>query len=190
MNYYILEFQKSHFSNEFFFDLKFVPFKGSDSIAPLFAVSYELDLSKVNFIFEAVFEDVIERNYLSNNKSWVILSKKLLDEINKFPNTCTSYPISIKIGDELHQDAFFLVVPPILSDTLNHEESIFQPHPLRKNKIYNVEKLMLKAIDKHEPIFRIKEYPTPLFISKKLKITLNLELLNGLSIISTENYHW
>jgi len=186
---YVLDYTKDHFTDDLFFDAKFIPFKGSEDIAPTFLVSSQVDLEKATFKFRAVFKNYKERDFLSNNRNWPLFSKDLYDVISKFSLPYKAFNAEVQDQNGKPIEKKFLAVQiDEVSNLVDREKSKFTPDEMFPNSFSIIEKLVFKP--KLPALFRIEEYPQLLFITESLKEAIDKAHLKGLEITEVNSYNW
>jgi hypothetical protein len=80
-----------------------------------------------------------------------------------------------------------LVVPK--SGFFDWENSVYEPHPRLPNRVYSIDKLVLKRTnDNYSPLFRLSAYPSKLFVSGKARMALEHAGIKGVVFEEIENY--
>jgi hypothetical protein len=190
-NIYVLDYTKNHLTSEKYVDAMFIDFPGSANISPVYLTSKKLDLTQENLTLRLNFETFSDINFLSNNRTWPIFSKKLFNIMSdfklpyKFFNITLIDPKGKKITGE-----YFAMQIETISGLVDHAKSIYKIDQLFKNQFTFVKKLSFNISQNTPQLFRVEEYPMLLFLRDKMKTAIELSNLSGLEITRSDQYDW
>ena len=149
--------------------------------------------------FDAVFDAIQSSDYPINNVDWNIMSQKMLNTLLSVGNfRYKAIPIVmvdcevIGLGGQRSEkeDHRFIAVQLLEHlDIFDWENSVYEPHPRLPNRVYSIDKLVLKRTnDNYSPLFRLSAYPSKLFVSGKARMALEQAGIKGVVFEEIENY--
>jgi hypothetical protein len=192
---YILNWDSSHFV-DLDADAWLVKFPGYENIQLALLREYNLP---ERIEFDAIFDVIQRSDFPINDVGWSIMSQKMLDillSIGSFPHRVIPLVMVdcevIGLGGQRSEkeDHRFIAVQLLEHlDVFDWENSVYEPHPRLPNRVYSIDKLVLKRTnDNYSPLFRLSAYPSKLFVSGKARMALEQAGIKGVVFEEIENY--
>lgn len=201
-----LRWELDHFEKfklDWNYDLEVVPFAGSER-----ADFFGTELFKTpNPVVFAGYPDIVKHiDYPYPNNRWSVMSQRMLDallKVGNFPHRLI--PVAVvdwriseaerydrfgNLRKELTVNNFVAVQITELSDFLDHDESSSATGADNPEEFIEIEKYVFRVSKEgFPPLFRLKGYPVPLFISAKARSALKREGINGTRYLSLQGYN-
>lgn len=186
---YVLEQTYDHLNDKVTSDAELVPFTDSGSISILLT-SKKINLEGMVFYFKMKINDKQQRDYLYSNVRWPIFSEKMALIIDLFDMSYKIFPVLVaKKNKETLRYKAYQILPK--ENLIDFDKSKVYQDKIFPDIITRIERIVLTNEVINVPqIFRIKEYPIMLFLRESLAIKLINANLEGVKIVSIDEYNW
>jgi hypothetical protein len=190
-NIYVLDYTKSHFTNEHYVDASFIEFAGSNNIAPVYLTSSKLDLEKQKLSFRLNFDNADERDFISNNRTWPIFSERLIGILSEFSLPYRSFLVSIlDVRGRPIEKKYFAMQIDTIPGLVDLKKSVFTIDKSFPHQFSILRKITFTISSDTPQLFRIEEYPAVLFARQQLRDKIEKGNLSGVLITETSTYDW
>lgn len=188
----VLNYTVDHLiSNEYYADAYLIPFEGSDKLAQISMKNLDVNIGEQLIVFKLNIKNYRVRDMLSNNKRWLIISKKLNDIIFNFQMPYESINAVIQeTNGERVENEYFAVPISKMKGLVDETKSKYRRDELYPNMFSEIEKLVFRVLENTPQLFRIEERPELLFVREELVKSLKVATLQGVTITPVDKYDW